>query len=290
MTTDNDMTGRVCLLTGGTSGIGKATAAGLLRMGATVVITSRSRERAEATLAEIQPGDGSGRGDALQADLSSLTEVRGLADVFRDRYDRLDVLINNAGTIEPRLQITADDLGKTMAVNYFAPFLLTNALVGLLQASTPSRVINVSSDAHRGAHIDWDHLRDPAGELGFRAYGQSKLALLLFTYELARRLAGTGVTVNAVHPGVVATGFGTQYGPLGRLAVKIGSFFMRSPEEGAATPVYLASSPEVAGISGRYFYDCQPVESSPESYDRTAATRLWQISADIVGLNGKRIG
>jgi NAD(P)-dependent dehydrogenase (short-subunit alcohol dehydrogenase family) len=285
MTKQNDMTGRVCLLTGGTSGIGKATAAALLRMGATVVITSRSLQRAEAALAEIRPVDDGGRGDALQVDLSSLSEVRGLAAAFRERYDRLDVLINNAGTIEPRLHRTPDSLGKTMAVNYFAPFLLTNLLLDLLQSSAPARVINISSGAHRGAHIDWDHLRATQGELGFRAYGQSKLALILFTYELARRLAGTGVTVNAVHPGVVATGFGTQYGVLGRLAVRIGSVFMRSPEEGAPTPVYLASSPEVAGISGRYFYDCQPVESSPESYDREAAARLWRLSADIVGLH-----
>jgi NAD(P)-dependent dehydrogenase (short-subunit alcohol dehydrogenase family) len=253
-------------------------------MGASVVITSRSRQRGEAALARIRSGSGGGRVDLLLADLSLMREVRELAAEFRERYDRLDVLINNAGTIEPRSQMTADGLEKTMAVNYFAPFLLTILLLDLLRASEPARIINVSSDAHRGGQIDWDHLEDVRGAMGFRAYSQSKLAQVLFTYELARRLDGTGVTVNALHPGVVATRFGTQYGVLGRIGVRLAQPFLRNPEEGAATSIYLASSPEVRNVTARYFVDCMPEESSPESYDEEAAVRLWENSRKLVGL------
>jgi NAD(P)-dependent dehydrogenase (short-subunit alcohol dehydrogenase family) len=284
MMVENDMTGRVCLVTGATSGIGEATAAALVAMGASVVITSRSRQRGEAALARIRSGSGGGRVDLLLADLSLMREVRELAAEFRERFDRLDVLVNNAGTIEPRPQMTADGLEKTMAVNYFAPFLLTTLLLDLLRASEPARIINVSSDAHRGGQIDWDHLQDVRGAMGFRAYSQSKLAQVLFTYELARRLDGTGVTVNALHPGLVATRFGTQYGVLGRIGVMLARPFLRDPTAGAATSIYLSSAPEVSNVSGRYFVDCTPVESSPESYDRETATLLWEISLQLVGL------
>jgi NAD(P)-dependent dehydrogenase (short-subunit alcohol dehydrogenase family) len=226
----------------------------------------------------------------LVADLSLLREVRELAAAFRKRYDRLDVLINNAGTIEPRRQMTVDGLEKTMAVNYFAPFLLTNLLLDLLRVSAPARIINVSSDAHRGGQIDWDHLQDVRGAMGFRAYAQSKLAQVLFTYELARQLNGAGVTVNALHPGVVATRFGTQYGVLGRIGIMLARPFLREPEAGAATSIYLSSAPEAGKVSGRYFVDCTPVESSPESYDRETATLLWEISLQLVGFGQANSG
>jgi NAD(P)-dependent dehydrogenase (short-subunit alcohol dehydrogenase family) len=285
------MTGKVCLITGGTSGIGLAAASALARMGATVVITSRDRRRGEAAVAEIQSVAGAEGVDVLPVDLSSMDAVRRSVAEFRRRHDRLDVLINNAGTIQPRYRLNAEGLEIAHAVNYFAPFLLTHLVLDLLRDNSPARIINVSSDAHRGGTLDWDALRGARGSLGFRAYAQSKLMLVLFTYELSRRLEGTGVTVNALHPGLVATRFGSQYGLLGRVSLALARPFLRSPEQGAATLIYLASSPDVAETTGRYFVDREPVRSAPQSYDREAGVRLWETTRALLGLSndGSRI-
>ena len=279
------MRGKVCLITGGSRGIGQVAAVNLADMGASVVIVARDQTRGEAVLAEVEAKTGH-TADLLLADLSSMEAVRNLAQEFRARYDRLDVLVNNAGAVFSQRSVTVDGYERTFALNHLAYFLLTNLLVDLLRSNAPARVVNVSSTAHKGAVLDFDDLQSEQRYAGWRAYGRSKLANILFTHELARRLEGTGVTANCLHPGVVSTGFNKNNGLLMRIGMTLARPFLISPEKGAQTIVYLASSPDVEGVTGEYFVNCTATTSSPASYDDEAARRLWEVSARLTGLSG----
>ncbi|HYM51174.1 MAG TPA: SDR family oxidoreductase [Candidatus Limnocylindrales bacterium] len=279
------MTGRVVLITGATSGLGLVAAGELARQGATVVLHGRDPERAMRARTLIHERVPSAAIEIVLADLSSQAEVRRLAAEIRERFPRLHVLINNAGGTFSRRQETVDGLELTFALNHLAPFLLTNLLLDVLQRSAPSRIVTVSSGAHQRAALDFDDLQNRRRYSGFRVYGQSKLCNLYFTYELARRLASTGVTANALHPGFVATNFGRNESGWLSLVMPIAHRFAISPQQGARTIVYLASSPEVEGVSGRYFYQERPVASSSVSLDRGAAQRLWTVSTELTRLD-----
>lgn len=273
------------MITGATSGIGRATALGLAERGARLVLVARNPARAEATVEEIRRRSGSGSAEVLLADLSSQAEIRRAAAAFLARELPLHVLINNAAVINLQRTTTVDGIETTFAVNHLSHFLLTALLCERIVRSAPARIVNVASNVHRFGDMDFDDL---GGERSFRAsriYSRSKLANVLFTYELAARLAGTGVTVNCLHPGVVATGIGTNNGALARLALWLGRPFMRRPARGATTSIWLSSSPEVEGVTGRYFVDCQETRSSPASYDRETARRLWEVSERMTGLS-----
>jgi NAD(P)-dependent dehydrogenase (short-subunit alcohol dehydrogenase family) len=256
-------------------------------MGATVVMVCRDQGRGEAALTEIKAATGNPNVDLLLADLSSQAAIRQLAKEFKTHYPQLHVLINNAGVALTKRQVTVDGMETVFAVNYLAPFLLTHLLLDVLKASAPARVVNVAGDYHRKATINFDDLMSEKDYNGMRANNQAKLALILFTYELARRLEGTGVTANCLHPGAVATG-GVLKDPdiswFARLMYTLMKPFFLSPEKGAQTSIYLASSPEVEGITGKYFVKRRAVASSPESYDLGIATRLWEISARLTGV------
>jgi NAD(P)-dependent dehydrogenase (short-subunit alcohol dehydrogenase family) len=279
-TNSPDLTGRICLVTGATSGIGKITARELARMSAVVVLVARDRGRGEATRDEIRDATGNDQVDLLLADLSSQQSIRDLAAVFKQRYQGLHVLVNNAGGVNGARTLTVDGCETTFAVNHLGYFLLTELLLDGLKASAPSRIVNVASDAARGGHVDFDDLQGEGRYSAWRAYSQSKLANILFTFELARRLQGTGVTVNAVHPGSVATNFGRSGGRLFSLGIRLVAPFMRSPEKGAETVVYLASSP-LEGVTGKYFVDCTERQAPKEAYDELVARRLWDVSAQL---------
>jgi retinol dehydrogenase 14 len=283
------MTGRTVLITGGTNGIGKATAAGLAALGARVAITGRDRRRAEETAAEIRADDGPPV-EVFVADMSAQAEVRRLASDVLAALPRLHVLVNNVGGYWNTRHETVDGLEHMFALNHLAPFLLTHLLVDRLVESAPARVVTVSSDAQRMGRIDFADLQGERSWSAQKAYNQSKLANVLFTYELARRLRGTGVTATVLHPGVVRTGFGAE--DPGRIQRVITPFmrFWKSPEEGARTPIYLASSPEVEGVTGRFFRNCKPGRSSRRSYDEADALRLWEVSAELVGLDAATAG
>ena len=280
------MTGKTVLITGGTGGIGKATAIGLARLGARVGIVGRDATRAAAAAADIRSDSGDGAVDAFTADLSSQAEVRRLAAEVLDAYPRLDVLVNNVGGFWAHRHVTADGLEHTFALNHLAPFLLTNLLRERLTASAPARVVTVSSGAQSMGRIDFDDLQGERKYSGQTAYNQSKLANVMFTYELARRLEGTGVTATVLHPGVTRTDFGAEdqaryFAWMSGLSKP----FMKSPAKGAETPIFLASSPDVEGVTGRYYANRQAKDSNPLSYDAAAAARLWRVSAELVGLH-----
>jgi retinol dehydrogenase-14 len=277
---------RVCVITGANSGIGKATASSLARMGMTVVLVCRDLEKGKAAQAEIQAASGNPNVDVLLADLSSQAEVRRLAQEFKSRYPKLHVLINNAGITLSKRKVTRDGIEAVFAVNYLAPFLLTDLLLDTLKASAPARVVNVAGDYHRKATINFHDLMSERDYNGMRANNQAKLAMVLFTYELARQLEGTGVTANCLHPGAVATGAPLKDPDLtkfGRFMYGLVRPFFLSSEKGAETSVYLASSPEVEGVTGKYFVRKRAVASSPESYDAEVARRLWKISVQLTG-------
>lgn len=276
------MKGTVCVVTGATSGIGRAAATALAKLGATVVMVGRDRGRTEAAAAQIAAVSASPPRAEI-ADLASLEQVRGLAGRLAG-LERIDVLINNAGLVLGERRLTPDGLEHVFALNHLAPFLLTNLLLPTLTASAPARVITVTSDAHSAARLD---LSDPNLEHGWdswRSYANSKLANILFTRELARRLDGTGVTANCAHPGVVRTGFGRESRPLLKLGITIARPFMLSPERGADTIVYLASSPDVAGQTGGYYVKRQRREPSAAARDDAAARELWELSEKMTGL------
>ena len=279
------MKDKVVMVTGANSGIGKSASLALAEKGATVVMVARNKERGEAARSEIITKSKNKSVDLLLADLSSLESVRRLVAEFRKNYSKLHVLINNAGLFNQRRRVTADGYENTFATNYLAPFLLTNLQLDLLKASAPSRIINVSSVGHYNGHINFDDLNLENDYGGWRAYGQSKLALVLFTHQLAKKLQGTGVTVNAVHPGTVATNIWSRpLGPVGFI-MALPKLFMTSPEKGAETIVYLASSPDAKSLSGEYLEKLKVKKSSDESYNEEIAQRLWDVSAKLTRLS-----
>jgi NAD(P)-dependent dehydrogenase (short-subunit alcohol dehydrogenase family) len=279
------MQGKICMVTGANSGIGKATALALAQMGATVVMVCRDRARGEQARSEITTKSRNNAVDLLQADLSSQQSIRQLVENFQHHYPHLHVLINNAGAAFPGRRETVDGLEMTFAVNYLAPFLLTHLLLDMLTASAPARIVNVSSGSHKAGYIKLDNLQSKNPYRSMKVYGQAKLAVVLFTYELARRLEGTGVTVNCLHPGFVATNFAqSDVGPAFRLLVKVIGSFGTSPQEGAKTSIYLASSPEVEGVTGKYVVKSIPKRSAAISYDESLQRQLWEQSAKLVNL------
>ena len=284
MISQKSLTGKTCLVTGANSGIGKEIARGLAAEGMRVLMVARNRERGEAARAEVSAATDNPAVELLVCDLASQRQVRELATTILDRCNRLELLVNNAGLTLGRRTLTEDGIETTFAVNHLAPFLLTNLLRDRLEASAPSRIVIVASDAHRGAEIDFDDLGGERGYSGWRAYQQSKLANILFNRELARRQNETGVTATCLHPGVVRTGFGRQGPALIRFGTRIAGMFLLPPNKGADTAIWLASSPEVEGASGGYYEKRRLANPSRAARDPVAATRLWELSERMVGL------
>ncbi|WP_375772617.1 SDR family oxidoreductase [Archangium gephyra] len=284
--TPGTMEGKICFITGATSGIGLESARALARQGATVVLSGRDKGRGEAALAEVRRTVPDAKLDLLLADLTSMASVRQLVSDFQARYSRLDVLLNNAGLILDRRKVTADGFEATFATNHLAHFLLTNLLLDMLKSSGAARVVNVASEGHRFVSLDF--LDDPQAERGSysgtQVYSSSKLANILFSRALAKRLTGTKVTSNSLHPGVVRTGFGHNSEGFFKHLVKLASPFMLSAEGGARTSVYLASAPEVEGVTAKYFAKCKVARESKAAQDDAAAEKLWRMSAELVGV------
>ncbi|RMH43729.1 MAG: SDR family oxidoreductase [Deltaproteobacteria bacterium] len=272
---------KVCVVTGANSGIGKCVATELARRGARVVMVCRDLDRGAAARAEIEATTGA-RPELMQCDMASLASIRRFVDDLRARTDRIHVLINNAGAMFDRRGVTADGFERHFGVNHLGYFAVTTWLLDRLVAAAPARVVCVSSMGHRLARLDLDDLQCERRYNRIVAYGNSKLCNILFTYELARRLEGTGVTANCLHPGAAATGFGRSAGPLFAALMKLGRPVLVSAEEAARTPLYLATSPEVDGVTGRYFVKCRPAPSSRRSYDRDLQRRLWDISERLI--------
>ena len=278
-----NMHGKICLITGASLGIGRDTALGLARRGAQVVIMGRDAGRMRAAAERIGREAGTERVAFLLADLSSQAEVRRVAREFKDTYSRLHVLVNNAGAIFTRRETTTEGFERTWALNHLSYFLLTQELLELLKASAPARIVNVASTMHTGGVIDFDDLQGERSYGGIRAYSQSKLANVLFTYALARRLEGTGITANCLHPGGVATGFGQNTPGALKLLLRLAKPFLITAEQGAATSIHLASSADVEGASGMYFAKCKPAHSSAASHDQALQERLWELSLRQIG-------
>jgi NAD(P)-dependent dehydrogenase (short-subunit alcohol dehydrogenase family) len=273
------MTGKVCVVTGATAGIGKETALALAKLGATVVIVARDRTKAAQTVDEIKAVSGNSNVEWVLADFASLDEVRAGAAEIGQRYGAIQVLVNNAGVANKYRTLSVDGFELTFAVNYLAPFLFTRELVPLLRSGAPSRIVNVASVAERHGPIDFDDVQSEKNYRGFAVYGKTKLMNVLFTYELSARLAGTGVTANCLHPGAVATSMLRQ---LPRWLYTLISPFLITPAQGAATPVFLASSQAVEGASGGYYEKGKAKRSSPRSYDAEARKQLWELSEALV--------
>ncbi len=276
------MQGKTGIVTGGTNGIGLVTAWELARMGAQVVIVSRSENKCASVVEQIKQDTGNPNIEFIAADLSLMSNIRQAAYEFKKRHTRLDILVNNAGAVFLKRQVSADGFELTFALNHLSYFLFTHLLLDIIKTSAPARIINVSSDTHRGAKINFDDLMSEKNYSGFGVYGQSKLANVMFTYELAEKLAGTHVTANALNPGFVATGFARNNGKIMNMGMKIAHLFARKPEKGAETSIYLASSPEVENVTGKYFSDCKAVESDPASYDKSAQVKLWETSLEMI--------
>lgn len=279
------MLGKIALITGATNGIGRATAQALAQRGATIVLVGRDADRTCQTAQEIKSHAPDSAIHTLLADLSSQAQVRRLAEEFQERFHRLDVLLNNAGAVFAKRLVSVDGLEMTLALNHLAPFLLTNLLLDSLKVSNQARIITVASVAHMGMRIPFGDLNHERGRYqSFAVYGQTKLMNILFTYELARRLQGSAITANAVHPGWVGTNFGKNNGRAWNIAFTLAHPFAISPARGAQTSIFLASSPEVAGVSGQYFVKRRAMKSSPASYDQEARERLWIVSEELTGL------
>jgi len=278
------MKGKICLVTGASSGIGKMTALGLARMGATVIALCRDKGRGEAAVADIKAKSGSDAVSLELCDLASQRGIRSFAADFKSRNERLDVLVNNAGLIIGERTLTEDGIEATFALNHLGYFLLTHLLLDLLEKSAPARIVNVASEAQRAGHINFDDLGGERGYSPMRAYCQSKLANILFTYELAKRLEGKGVTVNCLHPGAVATNFGQSGTGFFRFLMKLGKPFLLTDAQGAETSIYLASAPEVERTTGKYFAKKRELRSSKESYDPEVTRRLWEVSEKLTGI------
>lgn len=283
-----EMHKKICMITGATSGIGAATAVALAKKGVNTIIVGRSEKKCKRTVRRIAAASGNHEADYFVADLSSRSDVYNLAEAFKARYDQLDVLVNNAGAKFSTRRESSDGYEMTFALNHLAYFLLTNLLIDSMKIGHKSRIVNVASGAHGGCSgINFDDLQSEKAYVGKQAYAQSKLANILFTYELARRLQGTDVTANALHPGGVATGFSRNNGWVSWLK-HVGYHFLKGelvgPEKGARTSLYLATAPEVEGITGKYFIDQKPSRSSAASYDEEAAKRLWDVSLELTKL------
>lgn len=281
----SEMKGKLCLVTGASRGIGFFVARGLALLGADVVLASHNRERGESAQRRIREYTGNDSISFMKVDLSSQDNIRSFTDSFKRQYDRLDVLVNNAGGFFLRRKKSVDGIEMTFALNHLNYFMTTLLLLDPLLGTGSARIVNVASESHRSQHMRFDDLQFEHGYNPMSAYGQSKLANLLFTYELSRRLASTDLTVNALHPGFVGTHLGKQNPIVQVFLSPIHFFFAKKPVEGAETPVYLASSPQVEGVTGKYFIDEEQVRSSPASYDSEAAERLWDVSEQLCDLD-----
>ncbi|MFL5320431.1 MAG: SDR family oxidoreductase [Myxococcaceae bacterium] len=278
----NGMEGKVALVTGATGGIGRITARELAKAGADLTIVARSKDKAAETLAEINAAAPNAKVDVIYADLSEIAQVRAAAAEFKKKHDRLHLLVNNAGAVNMERHVTKDGFELTFAVNHLAYFVLTNELLDLLKASAPARIVSVASDGHRIGKIDFDDLQGEKAFGGMKAYTQSKLANILWSNELARRLQGTGVTSNSVHPGVVATGFGRNSPGFFNFLVKLGSIFMITPEKGARTTLHVATSPDVGNTTGAYWAKRKPSRPAKQALDEAVGKRLWEVSEQLV--------
>lgn len=279
------MKDKVCIVTGSNSGIGKETALALAEMGATIIMVVRNRELGEAARAEIITETGNKSIDLMICDLSSMNTIRDFASAFKSKYNRLDVLINNAGAVISDRQITDDGFERTLAVNYLAPFLLTHELLPLLKDSAPSRVLNLSSGLAKRANVNLDDFQSESRYKSMNVYGSAKLKVIMYTYEMARRLEDTNVSVNVVLPGFVATNLGRSSGSRSsRIMFGMMKPFQLSPKEGAETSVYVATSPEIEGVGGKCFAKKKETETSEESYNVDLQKQLWDITVNLLGL------
>lgn len=284
MASQKQMRGKTCIVTGASDGIGVETALALAQMGAEVIVVGRNREKCDAVVTRIKQETDNPQVEFMLADFADLAQVRRLTDDFKSRRSKLHVLVNNAGVLQLTRRTTADGHEMMFGVNHLAHFLLTLLLLDTIKASAPARIVNVSSGSHLRGKLDFDDLHSKKRFSPRGVYGNSKLANVLFTYEIARRLEGTGVTANALHPGFIKTNMAANNGWLVRLMLPLVHSSSLTPEQGAQTNIYLASSPEVEGVSGKYFVKCKQVPSSPASHDREAAARLWQESLKLTGL------
>jgi len=267
--------GKTCLITGATSGIGKQTAISLAKLGATIAFTAIDEAEGKSTRKEIIDLSGSQEVEFLICDLASFDSIKNCCSAFLKKYDALHILINNAAVLEMKRLLSKDGIEKTLAVNYLAPFLMTKLLIGALKESAPSRIINLTSGSHKVAKIDFNNIEMNHNYSGIKAYAQSKLAMILFTHKMAKKLSGTDVVINCVHPGRVRTNLIHQLNPLFKFIVEL---FMVNSLKGAETTVYVASSDNVAAVSGKYFYNKRVKKSSSHSYDVNIANKLWEVS------------
>jgi len=281
---NQDIEGKTCLITGATNGIGRVTAVELAGMGAELFLTYRDKVRADETVAEIRKRTGKENVHLLYVDLGSQKQIRAAAAEFLATDRPLHVLVNNAGLGNTKRTMTEDGIEMVFAVNHLAYFLLTMLLLDRIKRSAPARIVNVASEAHRFGTINFDDLGGERRYSTIGAYGQSKLANILFSYELARRLVGTCVTVNCLHPGGIASGLWTNNGTLAQIVMKAGKLFLKTPEQGAQTTIYLASSDKVEGVTGKYYANCKEKISNKESYDLRVAERLWEVSERMTGV------
>jgi NAD(P)-dependent dehydrogenase (short-subunit alcohol dehydrogenase family) len=276
------MRGKICVVTGASSGIGKMTAIGLAQRGATIVAVCRDPARGEAAVAEIKERSGHADVSLALCDLSSQRSIRALAAELKAKLPKIHVLVNNAGLIVGQRELTDDGLERTFALNHLGYFLLTDLLLDVLKASAPARIVSVASEAQQMGRIDFEDLHGERSYSALRAYAQSKLANIVFTYELSRRLEGTGVTATCAHPGAVASRFGETGSGWFRWLIRIGRPFLLSEERGAETPIWLASAPELEGVTGKYFAKKKELRSSKVSYDPEVARRLWEVSERLI--------